>query len=238
MGWTNLQSNGGTASGGPFGGGFATALGNDTLLTISLRWQSDATIPVVIDQYNGIFSLIQFVADGNNCYAALYYCQNTVGAGKVDSNISIAWGANATNLVLICSEWSAGAGVEFVVDGFAGQAQTGLGTGGPLTSGSFNTTYDGDLIWCAVNLENFYYTGLSYGSGFSGSQGVDWDDGDVLVAFSEYKIQSSHGSIEGTSSVSFSTSGAAISICAAFAAQKQVGGIYRGWQQMGPILAQ
>jgi len=231
--WTRLSTSTGTYSLAQVASlAFNGNVSAGSLFVVDLFWEGSSTVPTISDSLgNGNYSQIgstQHVSGFG--YAAMFWMTNTKGAGSNTINIT-NYGGGTNYVMVLITEYSTPGGA-ISLDGNSGNAGSGWSYGATVTSNSFSTSHNGDLIHAMASIlpGTSVYAALTNGSGFTSGQSLE---NSISVELAdEYQIQGSSGSIAGTFTIGASSGsnfGGEIIAAAFYAA----GGGGANWLQEG-----
>lgn len=239
MAWTRVQgvapadSGASSASSVSCTLGAAVGSGSDVLGMVS--WDSTGvTLSSVTDDKGNTYALeatVTNVADGQN-YAAYSRTNITNAPITITANFS----AGVDFRAVTAEEFSGGSTASTDErDGHTGQYQGTPGTGtDAVTSGNITTSVNGDLIWSGVG-SRAADSSPAIGTSFTNGSGMQ----NNLRINTEYRTQSTAGSVAGTWTQSPTPGGVSTFVIAL----KPSGGVaaktpYNPWPQAAPVVAQ
>jgi len=231
----NSAGNAGTAASVAVTLGAAVGSGNTVCGWVS--WGEGPTtthLTSVTDDKGNTYTISDRLGDGNNAQAGAMFFRGNITNGP--TIITANFSPNQTFLQIGADEYSGALAATNPSDGHsvAAAVQTGSTATDFLSSGSFTTSVNGDLIY-GVTMDTFGATLASAGTGYTQRQ----TNTIAVDATSEDKVQSTAGSVAAT----FTTSNAGGRYITLAVAIQPTGGAvaktpYTPWPQLGPILAQ
>lgn len=171
-----------------------SAVGSGNTLCGLVFWNGISTVLTsVTDDQGNAYTIVDRVPDslGSSPCLSSFYLVNVANAPVT---LTATFGSSVTGSQITWDEYS-GVPTSATLDGHSGQSQHNPGFGtDAITSGSFTTTKNGDLIYCGA------YDGggtAAAGTGFTIRQNNGGSDGITFIS-TEDMIQSSAGSVAGT----------------------------------------
>lgn len=171
------------------------AIGNGNAVAGFVTWATATTTDLtsVTDDKSNIYTIVdRGVATGHSICIASFYLQNITNAPTV---ITANFGSSISRIGIFLDEYSGVATVS-PLDGHNLSSATGIGqTADAVTSGTFTTTGNGDLIYgAAIDITGL--NTLNAGTGFTVRINNDSTTGAFIST--EDKIQTSAGTIAAT----------------------------------------
>lgn len=171
-----------------------SAIGSGNVVCGVAFWHNTSgTLTSITDDKGNTYTIVDKIQDagGGNFFNASFYLTNiTNGPSTITANL----GASTTGAQITWDEYS-GLSASATLDGHFGQSQSSPGTAtDAISSGSFTTALNGDLIWCGG------YTGGGTsvaGTGFTLRLNNVISNGIVFLV-TEDKTQATAGSVAGT----------------------------------------
>lgn len=213
----------------------AATVGNGNAIVGIASWDGTGghvLISVADDKGNTYNLGTQLGPDANGQASRTFWRGNITNAPQI---ITGTFTAGTAFPAIICDEFSGGAALSDPNDGHIDQVQATPGTGtDAISSTSVTTTVDGDLIWGGT-IDTDGANTASAGTGFTAAT-RDTSQGYEL--FSEYKTQTTHGSVAAT----FTQATGNHRLTSVVTLQPASGGAapfvpYNPWPQAAPILA-
>lgn len=195
MPMTHVQNaNGGSAGAVTSTAATGSAIGNGNVVCGVVFWHNTSgTLTSITDDKGNTYTIVDKIQDagGGNFFNASFYLTNiTNGPSTITANLN----SSTTGAQITWDEYS-GLSSGASLDGHNGQSQNSPGTGADaISSGSFATAFNGDLIWAGGYAGN-QITGA--GTGFALRLNGVSSNG-IVFLFTEDKTQSAAGSVAGT----------------------------------------
>lgn len=218
IGWTKLQGTTNSTTGQLTTLAYGSNISVKSLLPVTVGWQGTLTVPTVTDSLGNSFALIRSGFNPNTGnYLALFWAVNSKGAGA--DSIYISYGSYTAYTGVIIDEFATPAGTAGG-DGSAVTVNNVVSGTNSLTSGTFTTLANNDLVYATVT--NTLTTGPSVtsGTGFTSSQNIPVNTwigaGLETTAATEYLVQSTASSSTAGTFTPVAGSNYGVTIAAAF----------------------
>ncbi len=157
-------------------------------VTVNGTDDGSAAIATVTDNHSNTYTAVDTTTTGASFRSSTFYALSFPGG--LPTTITATFSTGTSDYPAILVDEFSGVAASAALDGHNQQIQASASGTDALSSNTFSTSANGDLIWGIAAIPNA--TGASAGTGLTAEQSL------VSAYYTEFKIQSSSGSVAAT----------------------------------------